>query len=71
MSRGGTTSAPRTAGVNGTASRKTSGARLWFVIHGWLALPIWVFLFFVCLTVRDRDILIARFDASKARIRQM
>jgi uncharacterized iron-regulated membrane protein len=36
--------------VNGTASRKTSGARLWFVIHGWLALPIWAFLFFVCLT---------------------
>ncbi|MCE3256974.1 MAG: putative peptidase family [Nitrobacter vulgaris] len=35
--------------MNGTASRKTSGARLWFVIHGWLALPIWAFLFFVCL----------------------
>lgn len=36
--------------MNGTASRKTSGARLWFVIHGWIALPIWAFLFFVCLT---------------------
>lgn len=36
--------------MNGTASRKTSGARLWFVIHGWLALPIWAFLFVVCLT---------------------
>lgn len=36
--------------VTGTVSRKTSGARLWFVAHGWLALPIWAFLFFVCLT---------------------
>ncbi len=33
-----------------TASRKSSSARLWFVLHGWLALPIWAFLFFVCLT---------------------
>lgn len=24
--------------------------RLWFVLHGWLALPVWAFLFFVCLT---------------------
>jgi uncharacterized iron-regulated membrane protein len=29
---------------------KPSRARLWFVLHGWLALPIWAFLFFVCLT---------------------
>lgn len=29
---------------------KPSRARLWFVVHGWLALPIWAFLFFVCLT---------------------
>lgn len=36
--------------MDGTVSRKTSGARLWFVFHGWLALPIWAFLFFVCLT---------------------
>lgn len=27
-----------------------SRARLWFALHGWLALPIWVFLFFVCIT---------------------
>jgi len=33
-----------------TVSRRSSGARLWFVVHGWLALPIWAFLFFVCLT---------------------
>lgn len=39
-----------TAGVNGTVARKTSGARVWFVVHGWLALPIWAFLFVVCLT---------------------
>jgi uncharacterized iron-regulated membrane protein len=24
--------------------------RFWFALHGWLALPIWVFLLFVCLT---------------------
>lgn len=29
---------------------KVSNARIWFVIHGWLALPIWAFLFVVCLT---------------------
>ena len=27
-----------------------SSARWWFLAHSWLALPIWVFLFFVCLT---------------------
>jgi uncharacterized iron-regulated membrane protein len=36
--------------VNGTVARKNSSARLWFVVHGWLALPIWAFLFIVCLT---------------------
>lgn len=24
--------------------------RLWFALHGWFALPIWLFLFFVCVT---------------------
>lgn len=37
-------------GVSGTVARKNSSARLWFVVHGWLALPIWAFLFIVCLT---------------------
>ena len=27
-----------------------SSARIWFLVHSWLALPIWAFLFFVCLT---------------------
>lgn len=31
-------------------SRTKSSARWWFLAHGWLALPIWAFLFFVCLT---------------------
>ena len=30
--------------------QKKSNARLWFLFHSWLALPIWAFLFFVCLT---------------------
>ena len=25
-------------------------SRYWFILHGWLALPIWVLLFFVCVT---------------------
>src|SRR5262245_7839111 len=29
-------------------SRKTSS--LWFAVHGWLGLPIWAFLFLICLT---------------------
>ncbi|MFT4047737.1 MAG: PepSY domain-containing protein [Solimonas sp.] len=31
---------------------RTSGSRrkLWFLAHSWLAMPIWFFLFFVCLT---------------------
>ncbi len=35
---------------NGSVPGRSSRARVWFVIHGWLALPIWAFLFFVCLT---------------------
>lgn len=27
-----------------------SSARIWFLVHSWLALPIWAFLLFVCLT---------------------
>lgn len=31
--------------------RKKGGlARLWLLIHGWLALPIWAYLFFICVT---------------------
>jgi uncharacterized iron-regulated membrane protein len=30
-------------------TRKTRSA-LWLAIHGWLGLPIWAFLFFICLT---------------------
>lgn len=30
-------------------SRK-SRTKLWFLVHSWTALPIWIFLFFVCLT---------------------
>lgn len=33
-----------------TARERPSRARFWFALHGWLALPIWVFLFFVCIT---------------------
>lgn len=25
-------------------------SRLWFAVHGWMALPVWLFLFFVCVT---------------------
>ncbi len=31
-------------------AKKKSKAKLWFLIHSWLALPIWGFIFFVCLT---------------------
>jgi len=41
--------------------KTNSRSRLWFVLHGWLALPLWVFLFFVCLTgtiaTIDREIM--------------
>ena len=41
-----------------TASAQTTGRRkggkkassLWFALHGWLGLPIWGFLFLICLT---------------------
>lgn len=32
------------------AKKSGSSARIWFLVHSWLALPIWAFLFFVCLT---------------------
>jgi uncharacterized iron-regulated membrane protein len=32
------------------ANKGGSSARIWFLAHSWLALPIWAFLFFVCLT---------------------
>lgn len=32
------------------AEAKKSRTRLWFALHGWIALPIWLFLFFVCIT---------------------
>lgn len=31
-------------------AKKKSKAKLWFLVHSWLALPIWGFIFFVCLT---------------------
>lgn len=31
-------------------SREKSRGRIWFLLHGWLALPVWALLFFVCLT---------------------
>ncbi len=30
--------------------RKKSRSKRWFLVHSWLALPIWAFVFFVCLT---------------------
>lgn len=27
-----------------------SRTRLWFLWHSWLAMPIWAFLFFICVT---------------------
>jgi len=35
--------------VDGVQGRR-SGARVWFLVHGWAALPLWMFMFFVCLT---------------------
>lgn len=29
---------------------KPSRSKLWFLVHSWLALPIWVFVFFICAT---------------------
>lgn len=32
-------------------TRKKGGmARLWLLLHGWLALPIWAYVFFICVT---------------------
>lgn len=33
-----------------TGGAKKGRGRLWLVVHGWLALPIWVLLFVVCVT---------------------
>ena len=30
--------------------KKGSLARLWLLIHGWLALPLWAYVFFICVT---------------------
>lgn len=31
-------------------NKKKSNAKLWFLVHSWMALPIWIFVFFICLT---------------------
>ncbi|UYO92166.1 PepSY-associated TM helix domain-containing protein [Pollutimonas sp. M17] len=30
--------------------KKSSKSKIWFLVHSWLALPLWIFVFFVCLT---------------------
>lgn len=40
--------AGRMASSQGSAKKKRSA--LWLAIHGWLGLPIWAFLFLICLT---------------------
>ncbi|MBK1663802.1 peptidase [Rhodospirillum rubrum] len=30
--------------------RKSSGARLWFLVHSWMGLPLWAYVFFLCFT---------------------
>lgn len=40
---------PATPAATATKTGK-SRARLWFALHGWLALPLWIFLLFVCVT---------------------
>lgn len=32
------------------AKEKKKATRLWLIVHSWLALPLWVLIFFVCLT---------------------
>jgi len=29
---------------------KKSRSRLWFLVHSWLALPVWFFLLIICVT---------------------
>ncbi len=36
--------------VTTIGNKKKSSSKLWFLVHSWLALPLWVFVFFVCLT---------------------
>lgn len=36
--------------VTANAGKRRKRSALWLAIHGWLGLPIWAFLFFVCLT---------------------
>lgn len=31
-------------------AKKVSKSKLWFLVHSWLALPLWLFVFFVCVT---------------------
>lgn len=31
-------------------SERKNRTKLWFALHGWVSLPIWLFLFFVCVT---------------------
>lgn len=33
-----------------TVRRKSNRSALWLAMHGWLGLPVWAFMFFVCLT---------------------
>ncbi|MDR7148960.1 putative iron-regulated membrane protein [Hydrogenophaga palleronii] len=40
----------RNAEAASQGKKKTSRTKLWFLVHSWAALPIWIFLFFVCLT---------------------
>ncbi len=35
---------------NNPNPRKKSNSKLWFLVHSWMALPVWIFVFFVCLT---------------------
>ncbi len=36
--------------TSSSGKKKASRTKLWFLVHSWAALPIWIFLFFVCLT---------------------
>ncbi|MEI4483231.1 MULTISPECIES: PepSY-associated TM helix domain-containing protein [unclassified Phyllobacterium] len=40
-----------TARIRGrSASKRKNRSQFWLALHGWLGLPIWFFLFFICLT---------------------